>query len=239
MSFWYLANPLWFDEANLEANYTGVVNDRPVTIAGRYFDTGMVKIESIEMDDSVWERAEVAHLSMKMVRVSLLIDKKTWLKKYENVSNLFIAFSYVWEKANSGEKECTKMRLVSATHQPEYVVEIESSPGSGIMVHPKEATPHRIFCTMYAPSPKNEGSIDDPIYVQDPHKAIQFFGTREECFRLNPDSEPTEVSEPMYLDKNGFVLYPDPATGKVDTHFPPKLQVMFSSRWILPRYTFP
>ena len=77
---------------------------------------------------------------------------------------------------------------------------------------------------MYDPSPENEGSTDDPIFVQDPLKAIQFFGTREDCFRLNPDSEPTEVSEPMYLDRNGFVLYPDPDTGKVDTKLSPKIK---------------
>jgi hypothetical protein len=77
---------------------------------------------------------------------------------------------------------------------------------------------------MYDPSPNNEGSTDDPIYVQDPQKAIQFFGTREDCFRLNPDSEPTEVSEPMYLDKNGLILYPDPDTGKVDTALSSKIK---------------
>jgi hypothetical protein len=60
--------------------------------------------------------------------------------------------------------------------------------------------------------------------VQDPQNALQFFGTREECFRLNPDSEPTEVSEPMYLDMNGFVLSPDPDTGKVDTTLSPKVE---------------
>jgi hypothetical protein len=242
MSFWYLANPLWFEEADLETTYTGVVNHAPVTIAGKYFKTGMVKIESIEMEDNVWERAELEHLSMKMVKVSLLIDKKTWLKEYENVSPLFMAYPYAWQKANSGEKENTKLRFNAGTNQPYYYYK-EPTDGSSAANGgqqdddiPKPSTEkpgsdveykpglQRIFCTMYDPSPKNEGSSDDPIYVQDPQKAIQFFGTREDCFRLNPDSEPTEVSEPMYLDKNGFILYPDPNTGKVDTALSPKIK---------------
>jgi hypothetical protein len=235
MSFWYLANPLWFDEPDLETKYTGEVNHAPVTIAGRPFKTGMVKIESIEMEDNVWERAELEHLSMKMVKVSLLIDKKTWLKEYENVSPLFMAYPYVWQKANSGEKENTKMKINAGTNQPYYYFKSQTPPNDDDDI-PKPSTEsppsnveykpglQRIFCTMYDPSPKNEGSSDDPIYVQDPQKAIQFFGTREDCFRLNPDSEPTEVSEPMYLDKNGFILYPDPNTGKVDTKLSPKIK---------------
>jgi hypothetical protein len=235
MSFWYLANPLWFDEATVETQYTGVVNHAPVTIAGKFFGTGSVKIESLEMEDSVWERANVAHLSMKMVRVSLLIDKKSWLKEYENVSPLFKAYPYVWQRANAGEKENTKMRINSGTHQPYYYFKTaDGSADDDDVPKPSTETPtsdveyspslQRIFCTMYDPSPDNEGSADDPIYVGDPQKAIQFFGTREDCFRLNPDSEPTEVSEPMYLDKNGFMLYPDSDTGKVDTTLSPKIK---------------
>jgi len=237
MSFWYLANPLWFEEAYVETRYTGVVNHAPVTIAGKLFDTGSVKIESLEMEDSVWERAEVEHLSMKMVRVSLLIDRQSWRKEYENVSPLFMAYPYVWKTASSGEKEHTKMKINTDTNQPYYyykettggsVVDDEDvpepsteSPSSDVEYSPSL---QRIFCTMYDPTPENEGSDDDPIYVQDPQRAIQFFGTREDCFRLNPDSEPTEVSEPMYLDKNGFMLYPDPDTGKVDTELSPKIK---------------
>jgi len=237
MSFWYLANPLWFDEATVETQYTGVVNHAPVTIAGKNFKTGSVKIESIEMEDSVWERAEVAHLSMKMVRVSLLIDKKSWLKEYENISPLFMAYPYVWQRANLGEKENTKMKINAGTNQPYYYYKTADggpqtaaddvpNPSTESPTKDVEYSPslQRIFCTMYDPSPDNEGSSDDPIYVQDPQKAIQFFGTREDCFRLNPDSEPTEVSEPMYLDKNGFMLYPDPDTGKVDTALSPKIK---------------
>ena len=238
MSFWYLANPLWFDEATVETQYTGVVNHAPVTIAGKTFRTGSVKIESIEMEDSVWERAEVAHLSMKIVRVTLLIDRKSWLKEYENVSPLFMAYPYVWQRANSGEKENTKMKINAGTNQPYYYFKTADgrpqtaadddvpnpsteSPTSDVEYSPSL---QRIFCTMYDPAPDNEGTSDDPIYVGDPQKAIQFFGTREDCFRLNPDSEPTEVSEPMYLDKNGFMLYPDPDTGKVDTALSPKIK---------------
>ena len=120
MSFWYLANPVWFEEADLETTYTGVVNHAPVRIAGRLFPTGAVKIESIEMEENVWERAEAVPFSMKMVRVSLLIDKKTWRKEYENVSSLFMAYPYVWQKANSGEKENTKMKINAGTNQPYY-----------------------------------------------------------------------------------------------------------------------
>jgi len=235
MSFWYLADPLWFEESAVETQYTGVVNHAPVAIAGKFFGTGTVKIESLEMEDSIWERADVAHMSMKMVRVSLLIDKKTWLKEYENVSPLFMAYPYVWQKANTGEKEKTKMKLHAGTHQPYYYFKTANgsdedddtpepsteSPTSDVEYNPSL---QRIFCTMYDPAPENEGSTDDPIYVQNPQKAIQFFGTREECFRLNPDSEPTEVSEFMYLDKNGFMLYPDPDTGKVDTELSPKIK---------------
>jgi hypothetical protein len=236
MSFWYLADPFWFEEADLETAYTGVVNHAPVTIAGRYFPTGTAKIESIEIEDNTWERTGTEPYPMKMVRVSLLIDKKTWRKDYENVSSLFMAYPYVWQKANSGEKEHTKMKIHAGTNQPYYYFKEAAgggqqtaaeeydpsteSPGSGVEYKPSL---QRIFCTMYDPSPQNEGTTDDPIYVQDPQKAIQFFGTREDCFRLNPDSEPTEVSEPMYLDKNGFILYPDPDTGKVDPALSPKI----------------
>jgi len=244
-SFWYLADPLWFEESAVETQYTGVVNHAPVTIAGKNFKTGSVKIESLEIEDSVWERADVAHLSMKMVRVSLLIDKKSWLKEYENVSHLFMAYPYVWQKANSGstglgDKKNTKMNIDACTNQPYYYFKTadggqpvvmqtaaeENEPSTESPTSDVEYSPslQRIFCTMYDPAPKNEGSTDDPIYVQDPQKAIQFFGTREDCFRLNPDSEPTEVSEPMYLDKNGFMLYPDPDTGKVDTALSPKIK---------------
>jgi len=238
MSFWYLADPAWFSEDFVETHYTGVVNHKPVMIAGRYYDTGMVKIESLEMEDSVWERAETAHLSMKIVRVSLLIDKKTWRKEYENVSSLFIAYPYVWQKVNSDEKENTKMKMDAGTNQPYYhycdcgstgtcEASCYSRKENNTESPPDKKDYHpslqRIFCTMYDPSPKNEGNSSEPIYVSDPQKAIQFFGTREECFRLNPDSEPTEVSEPMYLNEHGFILYPDPNTGKVDTELSPKI----------------
>ena len=212
MSFWYLADPAGFDEAGIETHYTGVVNHAPVRIAGRYFLTGTVKIESIELEENVWEREGAESLSMKRVRVSLLIDQKSWLKEYENVSPLFMAYPYKWDNAESG-KEHTKMRIDSETNQPRYDADA------------KNVSPQRIFCTMYDPEPINEGeSEDDPIWVSNPENAIQFFGTREDCFRLNPDSEPTEVSEPMYLDKNGFILYPDPDTGKVDMALSPKIK---------------
>ena len=230
MSFWYLANPVWFDEAIVETQYTGVVNHAPITIAGRYFPTGTAKIESIELEDNTWEREGAEHLAMKRVQVSLLIDKKTWLKEYENVSSLFMAYPYVWEKANSGEKENTKLKINAGTNQPYYYCkesadDEDNAPSTELPPSDVEYSPslQRIFCTMYDPAPVNEGDTENPIFVQDPQKAIQFFGTREDCFRLNPDAEPTEVSEPMYLDKNGFVLYPDPDTGKVDTTLSPKI----------------
>jgi len=237
MSFWYLANPIWFDEAVVETQYTGVVNHAPVTVAGRYFPTGTAKIESIELEDNTWEREGAEHLAMKRVQVSLLIDKKTWLKEYENVSSLFMAYPYVWQKANLGEKENTKMKINAGTNQPYYYYKTadggqQTAADDDILTPSTEAPTsnveynpslQRIFCTMYDPAPVNEGDTDNPIYVQNLQKAIQFFGTREDCFRLNPDSEPTEVSEPMYLDKNGFILYPDPDTGKVDTTLSPKI----------------
>ena len=213
MSFWYLADPLWFDEADIETTYTGVVNHAPVTIAGRDFSMGTVKIESIELIDDTWEREGADEFKMKRVQVSLLIDKATWCKEYENVSNLFIAYPYDWEDSDSG-KENIKMKLDEEGY-PYYLTEIEGKP-----VVPKA---QRIFCTTYDPEPENEGDSEEPIWVSDPQKAIQFFGTREDCFRLNPDSEPTEVTEPMYLDKNGFVLYPNPDTGKVDPILSPKV----------------
>jgi hypothetical protein len=108
MSFWYLANPLWFEESAIETHYTGTINHAPVTIAGKFFNAGSVKIESLEIEDSVWERAEVAHLSMKMVKVSLLIDKKSWLKEYENVSSLFMSYPYVWKRRIPGTKRIRK-----------------------------------------------------------------------------------------------------------------------------------
>jgi len=280
MSFWYFVDPVlfeewfanWFEEvsenvdeetdaeavietdieAKIEIAYTGVVNDAPVTIAGRFCPTGTVKIESIEFSDMTWERQEVEHMSLKKISVVLLIDNQTWNKRYENVSNLFIAYPYVWDDADSG-KEKNKMRINPETNQPYYYflepededistledilsllddkndekddISAPSTLSPDDMNEEEEYKPslQRIFCTMYDPEPKNEGDVDDPIYVQNPKKAIQFFGTREDCFRLNPDSEPTEVSEPMYLDKNGFILYPDPNTGKVDTTLSPKV----------------
>jgi hypothetical protein len=212
MSFWYFANPLWFDEAELETIYTGVVNAAPLRIAGRWCPIGTAKIESIEIIDNTWERPDVVPYPLKMVNVVLLLDNQTWNKRYENVSNLFMAYPYKWKSASSGSKKDTEMRLDSETNQPLYDTKA------------KNISPQRIFCTMYDPAPENEGGDDDPIFVQDPQKAIQFFGTREDCFRLNPDSEPTEVNEPMYLDENGFMLYPDPDTGKVDTTLSPKVE---------------
>ena len=210
MSFWYFADPMWFDEAFAVTAYTGTVNASPAMIAGRLCPPGTAKIESLEIKDNTWERHAAEPYSLKIVEAVLLIDHRTWCKQYENVSHLFMAYPYQWEEAGSG-KENTKMRLNPLTGQPLY------APASNV-------SPQRIFCTTYDPDPVNEGSADEPIYVQNPQHAIPFFGTREDCFRLNPDSEPTEVSEPMYLDANGFVLYPDPATGKVDTALSPKVE---------------
>ena len=212
MSFWYFALPGWFDEAALETQYTGAVNASPVMIAGRFCPTGTAKIESIEVMDNTWERQNADPYPLQMISVVLLLDYyKTWKKQYENVSNLFMAYPYEWEDTSLGRKD-TKMKLDSDTNQPLYDK------------NAKNVSPQRIFCTMYDPVPTNEGENEtNPIWVQDPQKAKQFFGTREDCFRLNPDSEPTEVSEPMYLDANGFVLYPDPDTGKVDTTLSPKI----------------
>jgi len=171
----------------------------------------------------------------------LLIDKKTWCKEYENVSSLFMAYPYVWEAAGSGEKPDTKMIVDAGTNQPRYSTHMRRATVNGQTeteffvpsfdeeevpesFDPIEVSPQRIFCTTYDPEPKNEGDSDDPIWVSDPQKAVQFFGTREDCFRLNPDSEPTEVTEPMYLDKHGFVLYPHPETGKVDVSLSPKVE---------------
>lgn len=235
MTFWYLADPAFFAEAELEKNYTGVVNELPVNIAGRHFDAGRVKIESIEFEDNVWERENLDHLSMKIIRVSLLIDKNTWCKEYENVSTLFTAYPYLWQNASQGEKKNIKMMIDLETSQPKYYTHFDKESNRYFdNTYPKEELPltakrlqadlQRIFCTMYDPDPENEGDSEDPIFVQNPQKAIQFFGTREDCFRLNPDSEPTEISEPMYLDENGFMLYPDPATGKVDIELSPTVK---------------
>jgi len=211
MSFWYLADPMWFDEADIETTYTGVVNHAPVTIAGRYFPTGTAKIESIELEDNTWERQNTEHLSMKRVKVTLLIDNQTWMKKYENVSNLFMAYPYEWKNSDSG-KENGDIKRDEITKYPLYNINTEN------------VSAQRIFCTTYDPNPQNEGDDYEPIWVSDPQNAVQFFGTREACFRLNPDSEPTEVTEPMYLDKNGFILYPNPKTGKVDVSLSPKIE---------------
>jgi len=211
MSFWYFANPMWFDEANFVTRFTGVVNAFPAMIAGRFCPAGTVKIESLEVVDNTWERPGAEPYALKMVQVVLLIDGRTWNKQYENVSSLFMAYPYLWDNSGTGKRD-TKMRLNPMTQQPLYDL------------NAKNISPQRIFCTMYDPEPDNEGTVNDPIWTQDPHYAIQFFGTREDCFRLNPDSEPTEVSEPMYLDENGFVLYPHPDTGKVDTFLSPKVE---------------
>ncbi|MDR0326830.1 MAG: hypothetical protein LBI05_00890 [Planctomycetaceae bacterium] len=210
MSFWYFADPMWFDEAFAVTTYTGTVNAAPEMIAGRFCPPGTAKIESLEVVDNIWERQAAEPYSLKLVSAVFLLDNHTWCKRYENVSNLFMAYPYQWEDSDSG-KEDTKLVFDPHTGQPQYT-------------YTNNVSPQRIFCTMYDPEPENEGSESDPIYVQDPKNAIQFFGTREDCFRLNPDSEPTEVSEPMYLDGNGFILYPDPATGKVDTSLSPKVE---------------
>ena len=211
MSFWYFVPSLLFDEAELVTQYTGVVNSTPRMIAGRFCPIGTAKIESIEVSEHTWERPEMEPYRVKMIKVVLLLDNKTWEKKYENVSNLFMAYPYEWENSDSG-KEKIKMKIDEDTNQPIY----DSKK--------KHISPQRIFCTTYDPEPTNEGDTYEPIWVQEPQKVIQFFGTREECFRLNPDSEPTEVSEPMYLDEHGFILYPDPDTGKVDTKLSPKME---------------
>ena len=237
MSFWYLADPLWYSEAEFETEYTGVVNNSSTTIAGRFCPKGTVKIESLRLTDNTWERAGATSYPMKMVRVVLLIDSKTWQRRYENVSNLFAAYPYAWEHSDKG-KANTKMRITAETHQPRYYKPtktddidtplcLDDVPEPSTVKPPSDmsikVSPQRIFCTSYDPEPKNVGDSDDPIYESDPQKAIQFFGTREDCFRLNPDSEPTEVPEPMYLDENGFILYPDPSTGKVDVKLSPKI----------------
>ena len=214
MSFWYFVLPSpFFDEAELVTRYAGAINDAPVMIAGRHCPTGTVKIETIEVIDNTWERPDVVPYQLKMVSVVLLLDNRTWKKRYENVSNLFLAYPYQWQDSDSGKKEI-KLDFDDKTHQPKY------------RTSAKNVSPQRIFCTTYDPEPQNINNYDgeEAIWVQDPQNALQFFGTREDCFRLNPDSEPTEVTEPMYLDEKGFVLYPDPSTGKVDTALSPKVE---------------
>lgn len=208
MSFWYFALP-WIDEAALVTRYTGAINSENIIIAGRLCPAGTAKIESIEVFENTWERDNAVPYPLKMIKVVLLLDNQTWCKRFENVSSLFMAYPYDWHDSDSG-KEKVKMKLDS-DNQPLYK---DKS---------KHVSAQRIFCTMYDPEPKDEGE-DEPIWVSDPHNAISFFGTREECFRLNPDSEPTEVTEPMYLDEKGFILYPDPSTGKVDTTLSPKIE---------------
>jgi hypothetical protein len=129
-----------------------------------------------------------------------------------------MAYPYLWEDSDSGKKDC-KMVMEEDTELPEHKGKYPK-----YNIDAENVSPQRIFCTTYDPEPTNEGDSSDPIWVSDPNNAIQFFGTREDCFRLNPDSEPTEVSEPMYLDRNGFVLYPDPDTGKVDVSLSPKIE---------------
>ncbi|MDR0326728.1 MAG: hypothetical protein LBI05_00375 [Planctomycetaceae bacterium] len=215
MSFWYFTLPESFDEAELITTYNGAINADEIQIAGRVCPVGTVKIESIEVIDNTWERENVAPVPLKMIKVVLLLDNRTWNKQYENVSNLFMAYPYEWRTSESGKEDATF--LVDSENQPFYVVAINDEP--------VKASPQRIFCTSFDPNPENKGdSTEEPIWVPDPKKAIQFFGTREDCFRLNPDSEPTEVTESMYLDRNGFVIYPDPFTGKVDTDLSPKIE---------------
>ena len=220
MSFWYFVQvtPL-FDEAEILVNYTGVVNDRDIIIGGRYCPMGTAKIEAIEFPDGTWERPGVQY-PFKMIAVVLLLDNQTWNKSYENVSNLFMAYPYEWDNSSTGnsiiKKENVKLKFDSETHQPKYELK-------------KNVSPQRIFCTTYDPEPQNVNEeecevADEAIWIQDPQNSIQFFGTREDCFRLNPDSKPTETSEPMYLDKNGFILYPDIDTGKVDVALSPKVE---------------
>jgi len=179
-------------------------------------------LTAIKCVNKTWERQQAEPYVLHMVEVVLLIDMKSWNKQYENISDLFMPYPYVWDDSDSG-KENNKMRINPVTNQPYYYLykEVFTVPLSYERI---PCSPQRIFCTSYDPEPENVGTLDEPIWVQDPQNAVQFFGTREECFRLNPDSEPTGVSEPMYLDQNGFVIYPDPETGKVNTILSPKVE---------------
>lgn len=120
MSFWYFANPLWFDEAEWVTRFTGTVNMFPIIIAGRFCPIGTVKIESLDASDNTWERQGAAPFSFKMVNVVLLLDNRSWNKQYENISNLFMAYPYLWENTNSGKRD-TKMQFNPFTHQKSKV----------------------------------------------------------------------------------------------------------------------
>jgi hypothetical protein len=119
MSFWYfleseLFDELFEDEAEMVTQYTGVVNDDELVIAGRECQAGVAKIESIEITDNTWERPESEPYTVKLIKVVLLLDDKTWEKRYENVSNLFMAYPYLWEDSDSGKKECKMVMDYSA-----------------------------------------------------------------------------------------------------------------------------
>jgi len=231
MSFWYFVEVTpEFDEAALLTNFIGSVNDSDMHIAGRWCPAGTAKIESISFPDGTWERYDI---QVKMIKIILLLDYRTWEKSYENVSNLFMAFPYEFKDSDWGKKNI-KMVIEEESQQPKYFVSESFVTDywnfkTGLRYDitstiPINASSQRIFCIMYDDNPVNIGSTDEPIYVSDPQNAKQFFGTREDCFRLNPDSEPTEVPEPMYLDENGFIIYPNPDTGKVDISLSPKIK---------------
>jgi hypothetical protein len=213
ISFWYYTDTQDIDEFEVETKFTEAINSDEVKIGNRTYDKWTLKIESIEVEDKTWNELE-----LKVIKLKLLFDLQTWEKKFENVSTMFMNYPYDWEN-NSSYPEKTRLRFDEETKQPLYIIPVPAD----IPKPEDEISPVRIFCTLYDPEPINEGTSSEPIWISDPTKATQFFGSREDCFRLNPDSEPSEVTEPMYLDANGFMLYPDAKTGKVNTNLSPKI----------------
>jgi hypothetical protein len=229
ISFWYYALKSWYKDEYI-TEFTDTVNDDDIEIAGKKYKKGEIKIIDLNMENDRWKMIDESEESLIKVSVQIQIDPKTWIRKYENVSNLFLAYPYKWKTIEPSDypEDCKPMQpntileFDSKTHQPLYQ---ENNQTDGKPIEPKL---QRIYCTMYDPQPMNIGTVktddsEEATYQPDPQNMIQFFGTREDCLRLNSETDPIEVSEPMYLDKKGRIVWPNPETGMVDRGLAPKI----------------
>jgi hypothetical protein len=217
LSFWYFALAKWYKEEDI-MKFSDTVNDQDIELIGKKYKKGQVKIINLSFEEDSWKLEDESEESLIKVSMQMQIDDKTWNRDYENISTLFMAYPYQWETVEPNDwpeeskpmKPNTVLKFDPKTHQPSY------QPVS-------EPRLERIFCTMYDPKPINIETLESPVYQPVAKNAIQFFGTREDCLRLNSETDPSEVSEPMYLDKEGRIVWPNPSNGMVDSGLAPKI----------------
>ena len=207
VSFWYYILSDWF-EKEFVLEFQESINQEEMEIAGETYEAGTVLLTELSPEPDVWERSDGQFDTLGKVSVQLQIDPQTWWRKHENVATVFNNFD-IKRDENTHRPLLDKHGDIYGKDEDEKVI--------------KSLGREKLYAALFDPDQQSNmdtTSSDRPFYQPDPSKLLQYIGSKTECHEMAYDGQVTEITDPMYIDKHGFPIWPDETTGlQTPTHW--------------------